>query len=141
MNQHRLPTFRSSVLEDFCRRLEKRTKSLKHSGVSLSWAVSDPEEQEWVLFCFKTLAGMNVILELTEGNFADLTLRSNGRQNRGKVLYSLYDITIVGNAEKLLEAIEATIEAVSIVRSTEFFEPTPKMEKAWNAVVVRVYGE
>lgn len=103
-----LPSFRSEYLSNIARRFEQRRKALRHQG-KISWDTKQPDEFEWLTVKFIPLLGNYCIFQFAERNRAWIYVRSKRRANRGKVLFSIENVTLFDNAAGIINAAEITI--------------------------------
>lgn len=132
-----LPTFKSPLLNNICRRLEARGKALKHQG-KLTWETKQPDEFEWISVYFTPVVGHYVILQLVEDNRATVFVRCSGRKRRGKILLELKDINLISNADAIVEAFEATISQSISLSIDEESEAAELICEAWANTQIQI---
>jgi hypothetical protein len=97
----------SRFLNELLCAVVQKQKSLKHRG-KFDVETGADRQGEWIRFMFRRANGPHVVVEVTDEQRGNLYLRSARRADRGRVLYRLENIHLVGNATELKNTILKT---------------------------------
>jgi hypothetical protein len=134
-----LPEFKSPFLNSICRQVEKRSKAIKYHSREFEWEANQPGEVELLTLNITPILGNYSIFQFTDGNHGWVYVRSQGRKDRGKILFELEDIRLVENAPGIVSAIETTIACSGQFNSDRRLEATDTIRTAWSEVEVRIH--
>lgn len=135
-----LPVFRSQFLNHIAERLANRRKALKRHG-ELAWETQQPDDFEWLTVNFTPLVGNYCVFQFIEDNRVNVFVRSKTRHRRGRVLLAIKDITIVNNARRIVDAVEATIGASEFLELNNLHNRADGIRDAWSRLEVRIAKE
>ena len=116
--------------------LSRRRKSFSHRG-SVFFEADPDDDFEWLTVVYESPRRLVLVLQLMEGNRAHLFVRSNRARDRGKILVRMEDLYLVDNGTLLTEAVDATIDLVSLANSPKDVS-SQATESIWKGLLLRV---
>ncbi|MEM7137414.1 MAG: hypothetical protein AAF500_12580 [Myxococcota bacterium] len=111
-----------------------RRKSFSHRG-KISFDTEPSDDYEWLTVVFQATNRLVLVLQMIEGNRADIFIRSNNAKDRGKIVARIEDLFLVDNGAELTRAVDATITLIRLADSHEDVSRAA-IEKAWDRVMI-----
>jgi hypothetical protein len=121
--------------------LRKRRRALKHSG-KLFVEKEAGEDWEELTIAYESYRGLVLIAQFLDGNRANLYLRSNRRQDRGKVLFRAEGMRLVNNGPGIIAAFEQSTGATRTLRDLDAIdEMRENVDKLWSRLNMSVVSQ
>lgn len=134
----RFPQFKSQFLDRLCREFERRSKSIRHKA-TFTFETKQPDEFEWLALNCRCIGGPYVVFQFVEDNRVSVYIRSSGRRDRGKVLFALEGLSVVGNSEAIVLACKDTLDSsYALARDLEDSGNADRIRSIWRQVAVKI---
>jgi len=128
--------FQDRFLENLHAAFKKRRKAISHHG-ELEFHGSDDDEFEWMTIVFSAPGSPSVVLQLIEGNRANLYVRSTSNRARAKILIRMEGLMMLDNPVRVVETFEWTLTAIRHL-DRDRVAVTTSVEDRWRGLTLSV---